>query len=412
MQFDMQTNTPTQQIAPELSLHQVESFLSEHNSFCLLDWLLNENLIAYQDYENWRYGKTPLLLENVSVNEKELLAIAAQMQKLSQSLGLEAEPQELHSWDKSQTQTLKFSKNAQLHNAITAHWMRSQDLPQMDLFMDNSAVVTENALHNALSARDFNQANKLLSQLTGLNAKHAKLGVYRDLILYGEYIAKVNEIDVDNIESELDGLALEVTPLAKEALGLNARDFLAFAWRRLSQNLEKNYQAKSGNSKLHPAYSLMQIPDWQAAYDLLCADDSLQSTPQLLLYFAECCEQLKLNDELVYAWSKIFDLDPELAENSIENRNSPLLWNEWQNYWEKFEESPTQYFAAYLMAKNAGIVHHQKMCFEFSSPGLQAMLTALQIELREQDIVKARTIVQQADPQLLGIYLGVRSKHH
>ncbi|VUD68984.1 hypothetical protein TDB9533_04347 [Thalassocella blandensis] len=410
MQSNMQTQAKDNDTIPDISLQKVESFLSQHNSFCLLDWLLSENIIAYHDYENWRYGKIDVLQENAGLSEKALQNTRTQMQKISQSLGLEADQQELHCWDKTQAKLLKFSSNTQIHHAVTAHWMRSQDIPQMDLFMDNTAVVVENTLHHALSARDFSEAQKLLTQLTALNAKHAKLGVYRDLILYGEYIAKVENIDAADIEAELDGLALEVTPLAKEALGMNARDFLAFAWRRLSQNLQVNYQPGGSNSKLHPAYALIQIPDWNGAYTLLLEDEALAHNKELLLYFAQCCEQLKLTNALVFAWSKLFDLDPEFAETSIESRQHPQLWHQWQDYWEKFEEAPAQYFAAYLMAKNAGIVHHKIEKLPLNSNALSAMLEALSIEIIDKDMVKARSIVQQVDPQLLGIYFGVRGK--
>jgi hypothetical protein len=40
-----------------LDLISIEKLLGRQNNFCVLDWLLAENLLAYSAYEQWRQGQ-------------------------------------------------------------------------------------------------------------------------------------------------------------------------------------------------------------------------------------------------------------------------------------------------------------------------------------------------------------------
>ena len=115
--------------------------------------------------------------------------------------------------------------------------MKPQDVPQLDLFMDNTVVVTENQLRDALSSRQFDPARQQLTKLSKLNPEHPQLGCYQDLINYGRHCQSNSDIDQQQIAAEMAGLQQEVLPLARDVLGQSARDYIAFAWRRLADNM-------------------------------------------------------------------------------------------------------------------------------------------------------------------------------
>ena len=64
---------------------------------------------------------------------------------MSFSVGLKREPQDFYGWDESGGR-LQASDRRERHEALSYHWLRPDDLPQQDLFMDNTAVVAENRL--------------------------------------------------------------------------------------------------------------------------------------------------------------------------------------------------------------------------------------------------------------------------
>ena len=55
-----------------LQLSTVEDELSRQGYFSLFDWLLAQNLLAYADYEAWRYGHIDTLDGCFQLDEKEL----------------------------------------------------------------------------------------------------------------------------------------------------------------------------------------------------------------------------------------------------------------------------------------------------------------------------------------------------
>ncbi len=134
---------------------------------------------------------------------------------------LQQQAQDYYAWSQAQPQLLKVSQNSDRQRDLTQQWLRPQDLPQMDLFMDNAAVVAENTLLDYLAARDFNKAQSQLDKLTTLNASHEKLGRYQDLINYGHHMAG-ETIQPGAIAAELEGLENEVAPLAKALLNLDS----------------------------------------------------------------------------------------------------------------------------------------------------------------------------------------------
>lgn len=148
---------------------------------------------------------------------------------------LEATPVDYFGWDDNRT-ALLVSESGALHQAIVSRWQRPRDVMQMDLFMDNSIVIAENDLGEALAARRWDAAAKALQRLTRLNPGHRQLGAYADVLNYGQHMQANMKLNMAAVAPELDGLQREVSPLAKELLRANARDYLAFAWRETNRD--------------------------------------------------------------------------------------------------------------------------------------------------------------------------------
>lgn len=396
-----------------LTLTEVENFCSMHGKFCLLDWLIEGNFVNYADYESWRYGHSAELESLLRLDKTQLNELCKKARELCEQLRLVAQNKDYFRWGEASQQHLAISKDALRQLLIGQEWMRPKDLPQLDLFMDNSATISENAVVSALSAREFQAAQNHLDRLTSLNPGHKKLGAWQDLIHYGQHMRQTPLIEAEQLAVELAGLENEVAPLAQELLGSSARDYLAFAWRRISQNLaERAFDPQQ--PKLHSTWTLMQIPDWQATLNRLSEEGRAFSEPILLHRLAQGFEHLRLRSDALLCWCHLLELDAEFAEQQItgnhsntnSNTSSRLIKPLWDAYWDHRDALSAEFFGPYLLAREPGIVHRSSEFPGFKTAANQAMLLAVSTRLKKDDETEARKRLQAVSPSLLRLFMN------
>jgi hypothetical protein len=389
-----------------MGISTIEQHLSQQGKFCLIDWLLNNNLLSYSDYEGWRNGKQNSLDSSVPLDKNALQALLDDTHTHCGKLGLTNEAQEYFLWGDNSNTLLRASRTPSINQALTQQWLRPQDVPQMDLFMDNSAVIAENTLHQTLADRQFQKAQLTLQQLTQLNSEHPKLGAYQDLLNYGLHTQEHNQIDPDHVAGEINGLEQEVLPLAKEVLGSGARDYLSYAWRRLANSMQA-FHFDSTQPKLHPSYCLMQIPDWAGARERLEQEPDKHQSVDLIQNLALCCERLSDHNTAALLWCLLFDCDQDFAENAIESRVSNLMWPLWETFWEINDGGTTSFFPAFVLANEPGLIHHLPAIAPLTSPSTVAMADILKAHLHGGDEIVHREKLQAISPALLRLYMQV-----
>ena len=221
-----------------LDIADVDRHLIEHSHFCVIDWVMFKGFLSYTDYEAWRYGRIETLDDSIILDKSQRLLLFSKVEKHCSALGLSREPQEFYSWFPQRQAPLVISDDRDQQIHFSQRWIKNTDnIPQLDLFIDGAAVHAENQLCEALSARQWAMAEQSLNRLMTLNSGHTRLGSYQALVSYGRHIADIPKVPVEELSFELDGLEQEVEPLAQEVLGRQARDFLACAWRRLATSL-------------------------------------------------------------------------------------------------------------------------------------------------------------------------------
>jgi hypothetical protein len=405
------TNTPikgaTNNIATltDFSIAMFEQHLSQQGNFCLLDWFLQQNILLYSAYEAWRYGQIETLDAALGVSKDELPNLSIKIEQHGKALGLTSAPNDYFSWAENNQKPLIASATPATHRALTQRWLRAQDVPQLDLFMDNSAVICENEIHAALAGRQFELAQKKLQCLTSLNAKHPKLGNYQDLVNYGSHMQAGGVVDAVLLASEITALEQEVLPLASETLGVSARDYVAFAWRRLSQSAQ-TIAFDAQHTKLHSSYALMQIPDWSAALDALRQEPGLFTSALLLQRFAICQERLQYHNEAMITWCLLFEYDSNAVEAACEAKVSPRLWTLWEDFWDMNDGGAKSFFPAFVFIKNPGLVHHLPKFPAFNTNSSNAIIDLMKIHIEGGNEIDARKAVQNISPALLRLYLN------
>lgn len=400
-----------------ISIAEVETHLAETGQFAVTDWLLGQSHLQYGLYEAWRNGEVAFLDEALSWDAKTLETLVRDAQLVCEQLKLVAQPTEYFSWQGGAV--LSLSRSAATQAALARVWRRAEDLPQLDLFMDNTAVVTENRLQADLAARRFDEAEKTLEQLSRIHPSNSSLGAYKDLINYGHHITAERTVAPEVFKEELTGLLEEVAPLAKEVLKALSRDYLAYGWRRLARSAETLGLAAS-DWRCHPAFALAQIPDWQAVAVSLQADSLTWRQPELLCLFANAMF-LGAAPQMGYlVWGQLAERFPDFIEQHIDRHplatRHPLLLELWDSFLAFDEQWPCQWFLGYLLIQRPGLVHLiEKMpvgCDEaVTNPVNRTLVNLVWARIREEDQKLYRAQLKSAAPALLRCYMNKRDWH-
>lgn len=389
----------------------VDSQVSQQGQFCLLDWMLAENFIPYAAYEDWRYGRVETLDDAFTLALDDLRRLLQQAQQTCRELKLQQEAQTFYAWNGQQRAPLRISKDAEWHNLLAARWTSPKDAPQMDLFMDNSAAIAENQVLDALANRQFDSANEALQRLAKLNASHRKLGGYQDLINYGLHCSANTNIEQENLAAEFYGLDQEVAPLASELLGNKKRDFLAFAWRRLADNLQQ-HAFSSAEPDLHISYAYKQIPDWQALVQSLEKEPALFDSPILLARLAHGFLQCQQVNAFYLLWGLLFERFPSDGERLI-GQQGELLVERWDQFLAFDEDWPAELFLGFLLIQQPGLVAVMDNLpvlqrVEIDNAVNRAALNLVRARLAEKDERSEREALKDLSPTMLSFYMNKR----
>lgn len=389
----------------------IDGFLSQHGQFCLLDWLIAEHKLAYGDYEAWRYGRVASLDGALNLKQEETEQLLEQTRVVCRQLKLLSEPQEFYSWDSENAVLLTVSGQNAWHSGLSARWFSPQDVPQMDLFMDNSATIAENHVLDALVNRQFVAAQRHLQKLAEFNPRHGKLGGYQDLLNYGLHMTANAGIDASSVDAEMAAVDQEVSPLAKELLGSKKRDYLSFAWRRLAENLTSVPFAPA-KPQLHRSYALQQIPDWAELIRCLECEPALYRSPELMLRLADAYQHSRETPLYLLMWGMLLERFADLGEAWI-NQQPHLLVELWDSFLEFDDDWPVTTFLGYLLVRQPGLIHHLQDLPQQEQGGIKQVenQSAWQLvcaRLAEQDEKTYRAALKIQSPALLRYYLNKR----
>lgn len=385
----------------------VDEYMSRQGRFCLIDWLLADNYLHYADYETWRYGELKSLDDVVHIDREMLQILIDNTAEHCRDLGLAPERQELFRWDGDHRVLLMASEDIGRDIALTQCWLRPSDRPQLDLFLDNSAQIAENALLEALTARLFDTAQSHLQSLSELNPDCTRLGGYQDLINYGRHMLANPEIIEEAVDAELQGLQQEVLPLVQEVMGPAARDYLAFSWRRLS-NAMQDIPFNPEQPWRHSSSALLKIPDYPAVIECLSADPGLYRQAILLERMAQSFGALHQHENGLIMWCLLMELDADYTEQALDRHQSHRVHALWQDFWDIEDNWSSTLFPAFVLLRQPGLLHHLENFPPLRLPASKTMVVLLRKRFAGEDEISARKELQSISPELLSVYLQRR----
>ena len=135
----------------------------EQGEYIPLEFLLAEGHLLYSDYEQWRSGKLKLLDEKLAGDLPQIRKDLTRAVVYALALGLQPTPLDYHAWDGSNA--LRFSSDFLLDNLFHEGYCKSEEQPQLNLFMDTTGANLANDIVRVLGRRDADAAGELLEKL-------------------------------------------------------------------------------------------------------------------------------------------------------------------------------------------------------------------------------------------------------
>lgn len=401
--------------------HNVDNQLMSLGSYSPIEWLLNAGHLHYGDYEAWRMGEIDILEKHIHFPTKDLISNLEQAEKFCSKLGLIGEAQDYRGWDQSNAnKELTLSQSPSLNTLLNKQWIRQEDTPQMDLFMDNPSVVTENTLIDALASRQWDTANKLVDKLYQQDANHAQLHGYEDLVSFGHHMEEPIDTEthyqLDAIDEERIGLEQEIVPLARQLLQQKSRDYLAPAWQRIAQSLEgRPYNIAYPQS--HASYAWEQMQNWQQVKLSILADPSYIHHGELLYRLSIAYYFLRERELSLITLIQLIDLKANHADSELDDSLENFLNQypdanfraSWQRFMDLEEEQPFIVFPGWILLNETGLVHHiaasQIESIKNSSFHATYQLLLAKQNNNENAELEARKALKDINALLLTLYL-------
>jgi hypothetical protein len=312
---------------------QVDAQLLEQGAFAPLELLFNSGRLLYSDYESWRRREIELLDGALMGNPDKIKAEIEQAVSYARRIKLEEQAQEFHAWHQvapaepvSSDRPLRISMDPQLQRLIGSRYVRTQSVPQMDLFFDNPVVALTNGIVQALTTRNLASAQRQLDQL------YAQAPTHSDLAAFDQLLAALGHLGhpVDEPRQELVSL-LEVTPTARRLLGAQARDLLSPLWMQIGDAV-RSEPFDAQEPTLHRSFALSQAQDWTGVSDSVLSEPGWQQHAPLCLRLAESAFNRRQRVAALAAWCQVCWRAPAEASRAVGKLRQPELTTLWQRF--------------------------------------------------------------------------------
>ena len=333
----------------------VQQLVMEYGEYAPLELLLATNRLDYEDYRAWREGRLQTLDAVLANAKREIFAWLEGAQSWADVLGLAAEPEVHHGWENNAGTVLVASADPRLNALLSTRFRHTREHDQLDLFINSAQTAAVNALVDALTTRNANEARRALERLGRINRDHGQRFHAAKLISALEVQAPEGpERGVERLER----MEREWVAAASALLGARRRDFLAPLWRDIGRALDPA-PFDPGNPERHASRAYREGFDWERMRRPVVAVPGYESEPVLLVRLAEAHWRLRDRANAIESWFALCRLAPEEFEQLIDASDFPdwSLQNAWRIAQEQAleHEMTPAWFPVWMLLEEPGL---------------------------------------------------------
>lgn len=382
--------------------NQVDFILFEEGSFAPLNWLLREGHLDYNEYLNWRKGKSTYLEDYFKTPTTTIITALKKAQDYATLHKLESFRQ---TYSSEANQALHFCRSPAHELIFTTVYEPAQDRIQMDLFLDSADACAVFDLIRAIIDKRSTDIHDLVAKLKTLSPdKHQQ---------FTQLLAFEKKITQSSIASDkkIELLSHALTPMAFELLGRFTHDFLTPLWHDLSVEIA-NRHFDVETPEYHLSYTAFKEFQWQQVLSSIEREMDWVKQPILIFRYAESCFKLNKEREGIAYWFRLFILFPEIAERLIKDTCNRLLYSDWQHFSELDPELESSLFPAWMvinkpaLAKNSDI---SDINYNESLQLIENLVCNTEREINETAI-HLRARLQHNNPSLFVHYMRANSR--
>ena len=378
----------------------VDRLLFEQGQLDPLELLLAAELLAYEDYEAWRLGRRPELETALTLPAADAVALLAEAADYARRQGLEPRAVSQRGWAGNEA-PLTVSSDAALSDACATVLAPPPERQQLDLFHDSGALLTEDALRDALAARRLDEAREQCARLLDQAPRHDGLQDYLRLIAVLDDAASAEQTPEQRL-AELEA----IEALARSRLGHRARDVLAALWAALAERLAAR-RFDPAAPMLHASRAWARAGRWDAARASIEAEPDWQRHPRLVLDHAEACWHRRDAAAVRRDWMHLCWEHPEAAEDAFAAPGfpDPQLAAFWNAFGDLDEPLDTEDFPAWLLLRDPAAA---LVPTDLAPDDDRGETYRLLHRLTSADDIEHRRALGDLHPQLLRLYLAQR----
>ena len=380
--------------------NQVDLILFEEGKFSVLNWLLREGHLDYNDYRKWRNGESAYLEDHFKTTIQEIIADLKIAQHYAGKLKLESFT---NSFISVANQKLHFCRCPANDIIFSTDYEPAKDRVQLDLFFDSAPACATNDLISAILDNRRDDVLRLMAQLKSLAPENYQK--------FDRLLALKNELTLSKKTSDrkIKLLLQTVTLLAFDVLGQFSTDFLTPLWQMLSVEVADRYfDAESPED--HLSFTAFKGFQWLQVLSSITREADWIRQPVLIFRYGEAC--FKLNKELegLKSWFRLFTTFPVEAEKMVGSTCNRLLLEDWRQFNELEPELELSFFPAWIVLKKPALAKNT-FTFDGVSIGNESLQLLCDLAGSKENGLNASTIqlrarLQQQNPRLFIHYMA------
>ena len=387
-------------------LAAIQHVLTAYGFYSPLELLLATNRLRYDDYQAWRRGERATLDDVLVPSPAGVRVLLDDGASWARGLHLEAQTVPIYGTDAHAGAELTGSADGRLDDLLRTEYRRPTDRQQPDLFLDGAEMQAQNALIDALAARNRPVAVEALHRMAAIDPGHWTLAHAEALI---EALAAPSPEQPEHALPYLRTLEQRWLPAAATLLHTGVRDFMSPLWQTAGRGLEAAAYDPD-DPKAHASWAYLNGLDWEGVKRCALAVPEGESEPVLQVRLAQAAWRLRHYAEAVGRWFWLCWHAPAYFEECVEAAGFPdtrlkKAWEAAKDY-DFDRQMATSWFPAWTVIEEPGLARTLTPCGG-DSEGERAYdhVLALRRGHSDREVLDRRRALRDLHAGLLGRYL-------